>query len=86
MLVNAIFSCDCRCCFSGSWRLDAGDWTSLVCLNHSFMTNCLELMIGLTVRSFSPAALDTDLSPDEAEEKERLIQQVLELQNTLGGR
>lgn len=31
------------------------------------------------------SALDTDLSPDEAEEKDRLIQQVLELQNTLGG-
>ena len=30
-------------------------------------------------------ALDPDLSPDEAEEKERLIAQVLELQNTLDG-
>lgn len=32
-------------------------------------------------------ALDPDgMSPDEAEEKERLIQQVLELQNTLDGK
>jgi len=31
-------------------------------------------------------SLDTDLNPDEAEEKERLIQQVLELQHTLDGR
>lgn len=29
------------------------------------------------------AALDPDMSPDEAEEKARLISQVLELQNTL---
>lgn len=31
------------------------------------------------------SALDPDLSPDEVEEKERLIAQVLELQNTLDG-
>lgn len=32
-----------------------------------------------------PTALDPDMSPDEAEEKARLISQVLELQNTLDG-
>ncbi|XP_066596690.1 short coiled-coil protein B isoform X2 [Prorops nasuta] len=33
--------------------------------------------------SFSPNSLDTDINPDEQEEKARLIAQVLELQNTL---
>lgn len=31
------------------------------------------------------AGLDPDISPDEQEEKARLIAQVLELQNTLDG-
>ncbi|XP_043483055.1 short coiled-coil protein B [Leptopilina heterotoma] len=33
--------------------------------------------------SCSPSSLDPDISPDEQEEKTRLISQVLELQNTL---
>ncbi|XP_035737031.1 uncharacterized protein LOC118448186 isoform X1 [Vespa mandarinia] len=35
--------------------------------------------------SCSPNSLDPDISPDEQEEKARLIAQVLELQNTLDG-
>uniref|UniRef100_A0A1B6KRN4 Uncharacterized protein n=1 Tax=Graphocephala atropunctata TaxID=36148 RepID=A0A1B6KRN4_9HEMI len=33
-----------------------------------------------------PHSLDPDISPDEIEEKSRLISQVLELQNTLDGK
>jgi len=35
---------------------------------------------------FFCVALDPDVSPDEIKEKESLIQQVLELQNTLDGK
>lgn len=35
--------------------------------------------------SSSSSELDTDISPDDKEEKARLISQVLELQNTLDG-
>lgn len=35
--------------------------------------------------SSSNSELDTDINPDDKEEKARLISQVLELQNTLDG-
>lgn len=35
--------------------------------------------------SSSSSELDTDINPDDKEEKARLISQVLELQNTLDG-
>ena len=38
-----------------------------------------------TVLNIMTTGLDPDISPDEQEEKARLIAQVLELQNTLDG-
>ena len=37
------------------------------------------------IRCYVTVGLDPDISPDEQEEKARLIAQVLELQNTLDG-
>lgn len=53
------------------------------CQSHfCFKYLCLYLNINLCVY-FSD--LDPDINPDEEEEKQRLITQVLELQNTLDG-
>ncbi|KAH9373508.1 hypothetical protein HPB48_003460 [Haemaphysalis longicornis] len=46
-------------------------------------TKALVAIAGCLRADFSLTALDPDMSPDEAEEKARLISQVLELQNTL---
>ncbi|RWS03577.1 hypothetical protein B4U79_15394 [Dinothrombium tinctorium] len=47
--------------------------------------NSIESISGCETPTTGPNSLDPDLSPDEGGEKERLIQQVLELQNTLDG-
>ncbi|RWS26682.1 hypothetical protein B4U80_00172 [Leptotrombidium deliense] len=45
--------------------------------------NSIESMSGCNTPTGELNSLDPDLSPDEGGEKQRLIQQVLELQNTL---
>ena len=41
--------------------------------------------MSLSVWNYIFIGLDPDINPDEEEEKQRLISQVLELQNTLDG-
>lgn len=74
-------ACESAACLLVQWNVDSTASTQIAA------TLIIELMRCLA-SCFWPlvdAALDTDLSPDEAEERERLIQQVMELQNTLGG-
>ncbi|XP_016839072.1 short coiled-coil protein B isoform X3 [Nasonia vitripennis] len=54
---------------------------TLEALNHGQSMD--SLLSGFTNSSCSPNSLDPDISPDEQQEKARLIAQVLELQNTL---
>ena len=50
-----------------------------------FALNLIQLRFYRYLNNFF-AGLDVDISPDEHEEKARLISQVLELQNTLDGK
>lgn len=56
---------------------------ALTCEYHS--SALTKLLVPNGRHYVSSAALDPDMSPDEVEEKARLISQVLELQNTLDG-
>ncbi|XP_037083427.1 short coiled-coil protein B-like isoform X2 [Pollicipes pollicipes] len=49
----------------------------------SHRRSCESLTSAMANGTASPHSFDPDLSPDEQEEKARLISQVLELQNTL---